>query len=702
VTATARAGVFFFVVGPSGAGKDTLIDGAKAALAGSERYVFAKRVITRATGAPGEDHTAVSEEDFARLEADGRFLIAWQAHGLRYGLEASLLDALAAGAHVVANGSRAAITELRRLVPRLVVLEVWAPLEILEQRIKARDREQGDAVASRLARAVPRIPEDVEVIRVVNDAEPSLGIERFVAALESVGARLILKRLPIRAGKDRVVYLPSTSTGLRPSDHLGASRLEIGGHGRSIQARLHILDSGVLAPSEAGLSEEAFEALGLPEGSHVLIHRAPAPDSRPDLRAKVAGAELSELQFDGVIGDIVAGRYSEGETAAFLVAATQRLSDREIISLARVRSRHTSALRWDEPIVVDKHSIGGIPGSRITLIVVPIIAAHGLCMPKTSSRAITSAAGTADAMETLARVDLDVDGVRRAVAEARACIAWNGRLNHSRIDDTMNAITRPLALESGRWSVASILSKKLAAGSTHVIVDLPYGPRTKLRTRKEADEIARLFETVGRSLGLHVEAIPTSGAGPIGRGIGPALEVRDVLWTLDGHPDAPPDLREKSLFFAGRILSWDPAVGSEAEGRRRAELLLGSGAARQAFDRIVDAQGRRPEPVRPARLVQIVRAPAAGLLQEVDGWCIAGIARRAGAPFDRGAGVDMLCRPGDEVSAGDPLYAIHASVPSELEAAAALAAVDSGVKIGEAPQVFAAQGAGHLHDASPA
>jgi thymidine phosphorylase len=385
-----------------------------------------------------------------------------------------------------------------------------------------------------------------------------------------------------------------------------------------------------------------------------------------------------------LLRDIVEGRYPEGEIAAFLVAATRSLSDAEVVALARVRAGFSEPMRWNEPIVVDKHSMGGIPGSRITLIVAPIVAAHGLAMPKTSSRAITSAAGTADAMEALAKVDLSADDVRRTVGEARACIAWNGRLNHSVVDDVMNAITRPLGIDSNRWSVASIISKKLTAGSTHVIVDLPYGKRAKLRTWEEARDLAALFEMVGTGVGMTVEAHATDGSGPIGRGIGPALEVRDVLWVLEGHADAPRDLKEKALTFAGRILAWDPAIATPERGRARAEQLLASGAAREALHRIVTAQGARERIVKPGPLVHLVRADRSGPVAEIDGWLIAGIARRAGAPQDKSAGIDLLRGVGDEVTAGEPLYAIHASAAPDLDAAVAMASSDHGYLIAEA------------------
>jgi thymidine phosphorylase len=302
-------------------------------------------------------------------------------------------------------------------------------------------------------------------------------------------------------------------------------------------------------------------------------------------------------------------------------------------------------------------------------------------MPKTSSRAITSAAGTADAMETIARVDLSVDDVRRVVSRARGCIAWNGRLNHSAVDDVMNAITRPLGIDSNKWSVASILSKKVAAGSTHVIIDLPYGTRAKLKTCAEAEELARLFEAVGAGLGLVVEAHATKGDHPIGRGIGPALEVRDVTWVLENDARAPDDLRQKALFFAGRILRWDPTLGSDEAARQRAAALLSSGAARAALDAIVAAQGRRMPPVGPGAHVRAVKAARSGTVTAVDGWTIAGIARRAGAPSDQGAGLDLLVRQSDVVRAGDPLYLIYANAEAELASAIALADKDCGYMI---------------------
>ncbi|MCO4890660.1 phosphonate metabolism protein/1,5-bisphosphokinase (PRPP-forming) PhnN [Cupriavidus sp. WGtm5] len=583
------SGTFFFVVGPSGAGKDSLMDGARATL--DDNYVFARRVITRPEGAAGEEHEGVSEAEFARRQAKGEFLVTWDAHELRYGLPRSLMSELERGRNVVANGSRAVIAELAGRLPRFVVVLVTAPHDVLARRIAARGREAGEEVARRVARTGAALPPEVRCITVSNDSTLEVGKARFVQALRQ----------------------------------------------------------GTRASSDG------------------------APTSRTNLMAKLRGEPLDEAAYVAVLQDAMAGRYTESELTEFLVAATRSLGDEEVVALARARTAFTPRIEWDEPIVVDKHSIGGVPGSRITLIVVPIVAAYGLAMPKTSSRAITSAAGTADAMETVARVDLAHDDVRRCVTQARACIAWNGRLNHSVVDDVMNAITRPLRLDSRRWSVASILSKKYTAGATHIIVDLPYGAQTKLATRADAEALSAMFEHVGKGLGLHVRALVTDGSRPIGRGIGPALEVRDVRQVLDNDPCAPADLREKALRFAGEIIGFDARVGSPAEGLRIATALLSEGKAKAAFDRIAAAQGARPEPVAPGAHTCVVSAAMQGRVAAIDGLRISGVARAAGAPRELGAGVDLLCTIGAKVAPGQPLYRIHAGSDAALAAAAALA-----------------------------
>lgn len=674
-------GMLFLIVGPSGAGKDTLLDGARERLAGDRRFVFARRVITRPADAGGEAHESVNSEEFDRRLESGAFLSHWRAHDLSYGLPIELEADLAAGRHVLANVSRAVIADIAGRYPTTRVVEITAAPQILAARLAARGRETAADVARRLARTPTPYPPGVEVLTVLNDETPEQGIERFIRTLiRSIPGILKVRKLAIDTWHENVCILNRACTSYAAPDYLGTGKVDISNDVVGIRAKVNLTDDiAFVGVDEIGLSRHAFEELGLPEGAEITLERTPSPSSISALRAKLSGSELTLDQMQTVIRDIAEDRYSEKEIAAFLVAASRDLSVDEVQSLTRARAEFAHSFSWGREIVADKHSMGGIPGSRITMIVIPIVAAHGLLIPKTSSRAITSAAGTADAMETIARVDLLPEEVGKVVAEANGCIAWNGRLNHSPVDDVMNSITRPLGIDSTKWAVASILSKKLAAGATHVIIDIPVGPYAKVQQGREGRELSRLFEEVGAGVGLKVTARLTDGSRPIGRGIGPALEVRDVFKVLENAKDAPEDLKEKALGFAASILEWDPTVG-RGQGRRLAGEILSSGRARQALERIVDLQGRREKPDKPGDLVHEVVARNSGVIGEIDSYRISGIARRAGAPMDKSAGVDLIARLGDNISAGDPLYLIHANVETDFRIAVDAAEQESGFK----------------------
>ena len=675
-------GILFLVVGPSGAGKDTLMLGARAHLANDERFVFARRSITRPADAGGEDHEAIDVTEFNRRRDAGGFLAHWQAHELNYGLPVALENELAAGKNVLANVSRAAIPEIIRRYQPTKVVEVIAPREILTARLRARGRELEGDLKRRLARKIAPYPPEADVLTIKNDSTPEIGTERLLGALmRSLQNTLRIRQLPIDTWHENVCFLHRDCPHYVASDYLGTTKVDISGTQRSIRSKVNVIDdAALLGIHEIGLSRHAFETLGLPEHTKVTIERTPSPKSGNALRSKLNGNELSQDEMHMVIRDIAEDRYTEKEIAAFLVAASQNLTVGEVQSLTHARAGFAHCFDWGNDLVVDKHSMGGIPGSRITMIVVPIVAAHGLLIPKTSSRAITSAAGTADAMETVAKVELTPDDVQRTVSKSNGCIAWNGRLNHSIVDDVMNSITRPLGVDSTKWAVASILSKKLAAGATHTIIDIPVGPYAKVQQAKEGRELSRLFEEVGAGIGMTVIARVTDGSHPIGRGIGPALEVRDVYKVLQNASDAPKDLREKALGFAASILEWDPNI-PRGQGRKTANSILQSGQALSSLERIIDAQGRKEIPDSPGNLVYEVKAPHSGNISNIDSYRVSGIARRAGAPMDKSSGIDLSIKLGQEVKAGDNLYFIHSNVESELHIASVSADRYSGIKI---------------------
>jgi thymidine phosphorylase len=314
--------------------------------------------------------------------------------------------------------------------------------------------------------------------------------------------------------------------------------------------------------------------------------------------------------------------------------------------------------------VVDKHGIGGLPGNRTTLVIVPIVTAFGLTMPKTSSRAITSPAGTADTMETLAPVTLGDRALRRVVEREGGCIAWGGALQLSPADDIIIRVERPLDLDAEGQLVASVLSKKAAAGSTHVVIDVPVGPLAKVRSAEAAERLSNDLVTVGQAIGLDVQVVLTDGLQPIGRGIGPALEARDVLAVLRGESDAPSDLRDRALLLAGHVLELAANV-APGTGRTIAAEILGDGRAWRKFQAICEAQGGMREPPRAAHREPVIAA-LDGVVTSIDNRRLARIAKLAGAPNDAAAGVDLHVRVGARVAAGAPLFTLHSASPGEL------------------------------------
>ena len=499
-------------------------------------------------------------------------------------------------------------------------------------------------------------------------------------------------RLAIDTYRENVAYLHRDCAVYRTEGFQALSKIEITAGKRHILAVLNVVDdAAIVAPDELGLSEQAFTYLGVGEKTQVRVGHPDRPASLDAVRRKIAGQQLDQSDFSAIIGDITQNHYSKPEIAAFIVATSQNELDRdEILYLTRAMVGSGERLDWQEPIVADKHCIGGIPGNRTSMLVVPIVAAHGMLIPKTSSRAITSPAGTADTMEVLATVELAIEKLRRIVRKQRGCLAWGGTARLSPADDVLIAVERPLGIDSQGQLIASILSKKVAAGATHLLIDIPVGPSAKVRHMREAQQLRKLFEYVGDQLGLHLEVVITDGRQPIGNGIGPVLEARDVMRVLQNDPEAPDDLRQKALRLAGRVLEFDPDVRG-GRGFAIARDILDSGRALEKMQAIIIAQGKQTTESKPGRLVLEIASPAGGVVTRIDNLQMARIARYAGAPAARGAGVDLFKKLGDGVKKGEPLYRIHAEFAADFRFAESLSKQDNGYQIGrtaDIPPVF--------------
>ncbi len=492
---------------------------------------------------------------------------------------------------------------------------------------------------------------------------------------------LNIRRIPIDTYPENTAFLLRHGNGYSAEQFQALRKIRISSNCGEILASLALVDDeSIVGPGEIGLGEQAFRRLGIEEGSEINIEQARPPASLEFVRRKIDGEMLSKAEISAIIGDITDHLYSPMEIGAFLVACAGFMSTQETLALTEAMVDVGNRLHWNSPLVVDKHCIGGIPANRTSMIVVPIVVAHGLLCPKTSSRAITSPSGTADTMEVLANVDLSEQQMAEIVRKEKGVLAWGGRVNLSPADDILISVERPLRLDKFEQMVASIISKKVSAGSTHLVIDIPVGPTAKVRTQSDAVRLRKMFEFVGRHMGIVTDIVLTNGSQPIGRGIGPVLEARDVLAVLRNEADAPDDLRDRALLLAGRVLDFDPGIEG-GRGYARALELLASGAALAAMERLIDAQGRKPEKLETGVFGHNVTTYRAGKVASIDCERIARIARLAGAPMDKGAGIDLLHKVGASVRVGDTLYRIYANSETGMVFAKDLASENSGYVI---------------------
>jgi AMP phosphorylase len=419
-----------------------------------------------------------------------------------------------------------------------------------------------------------------------------------------------------------------------------------------------------------GLYEEISETLGLKGDETVSVQLAQLPESLGHVRAKLRGERLREHDMITIVRDVVERHLSEVEIAAFLTALNiygLSIGENEVLSRAMVETGKT--LDFGEAPILDKHSIGGIPGDKTSLLVVPIVAAAGFKIPKTSSRAVTSPAGTADRVESLCPVNLSINEIKTVVEETNGCLVWGGALDLAPADDMFIQVEYPLGIDP--LLLPSIMSKKKAIGATHIVIDIPTGSGAKIKSMTEAYTLASDFVDLGKRLGMNIQCALTFGEQPIGYAVGPALEAQEALTALMG--DGPADLKEKAVSLAGMLFEM---VGVEG-GRQKAENVLKSGRAESKLREIIEAQGGNPR-VKPDEIAVgdkkvEVTANQAGRVLWISTEDIVRIAKAAGAPRGKGAGVVLKAKLGEAVRKDGVLLEIYAERSGKLESALELA-----------------------------
>ncbi|MGD6853074.1 MAG: AMP phosphorylase [Candidatus Bathyarchaeia archaeon] len=491
---------------------------------------------------------------------------------------------------------------------------------------------------------------------------------------------LIVELLNITTGGNRVAVI-----GQQTASFLGvhsSDRIKITYGKKEMIAIANIAEH--FPENKIGFFEETEGALpGTKDDEIVDVQLAPLPESLFNIRAKLHGERLREKDIYAIVKDVVERHLSTVEIAGFLTALSiHGLSTAETEALSRAMIMTGKTLDFGAGPILDKHSVGGIPGDKTSMLVVPIVAAAGFTIPKTSSRAITSPAGTADRVETLCPVTLAIDEIKDVVKKTGGCLVWGGSLELAPADDLFIQVEYPLGIDP--MLLPSILSKKKAVGATHVAIDIPTGMGAKIKTRQEAYTLASDFVDLGKRLGLNIQCALTFGDQPLGCGMGPALEAREALTTLMG--EGPPDLREKAVSLASMLFDM---VGKE-NPRAMAENIVDSGKAEQKMRQIIAAQGGNPD-VKPSDLQvgpqwAAVRSKEAGKVLWLSTDDLVRIARVAGAPKEKGAGVLLHAKLGDTVHKDGVLFEIYAERGSKLTAALELADKLSPVVLSRRPE----------------
>ncbi len=430
--------------------------------------------------------------------------------------------------------------------------------------------------------------------------------------------------------------------------------------------------SSAIKEDEIGIFDEVRNLLGLSSGQPITIIPEEKPASIASIKKKMAGKVLTKDEIYEIITDIVDNRLAQTEIAFFVAAAYMReFSLGETEHLTRAMTETGEMLRFDTKLVADKHCIGGVPGNRTTMTAVPIIAAAGITVPKTSSRAITDPAGTADVMEVLAPVSHDLAKIKGIIKKAGACIVWGGGVDIAPADDDIIKIEHPMQLDPTSMLLASVLAKKYAMGAAHVLIDIPFGPGTKC-DKKRAGDLEKKFLRIGKNLGMKIKVIKTFGGEPIGNGIGPALEACDVLWVLRNDKRAPQDLRKKALLLSGLVLEMCSKARKGA-GWQVAEKILNSGQAWHKMREIIKAQGGNPD-IAPDKIhigadTETITAEKDGFVRAIDNDKIKKLCRLLGCPNDKGAGMFLHRHVGAKVKDGDKLFTLYAESGRKLSEA---------------------------------
>ena len=477
---------------------------------------------------------------------------------------------------------------------------------------------------------------------------------------------LKIKNLKLSAGRP-IVFLDEVTAG--KLNVFQNNRVKIS-NSKTLYANVDIFTKAI-KEQEIGFSKEVTKFFGLKDGEKIKVNVAESNSFSEILKKKTLGKKFSYEELHQIMGDIVNNDLSEAEIGYFIaVQSLIGMNLEESVNLTRAMIDTGVRVSFNKKIVADKHCIGGVAGNRTTPLVVSICAAAGLTIPKSSTKAITSAAGTADVIETLAKVELSEEELKKVIKKTNGSFLLGGSLGLSPSDEKIVRIERLLNIDAQSQILASVLSKKISVGSKYLLIDIPYGKGAKVSNIAEAKKMGNKFREIAEEFKLKVKIVYTDGHQPLGNGFGPILEMKDVLSVLKNEKNAPKDLKEKSLFIASQLM----ALCGIKNSKKLAKGILEKGHAYDKFKEIINAQNEKDnfenkvKMLKAAKFEKTINAKKSGQIKEINNKEINKLCRILGSPDTKSAGVYLYKHIGKAVS-GEKLITLYSESPEKMKEA---------------------------------
>jgi len=490
---------------------------------------------------------------------------------------------------------------------------------------------------------------------------------KAIEARAEYARKLTVKPIDLKAGKLISVLDDKTAIDLGIK---ALERLEIF-NPKNKKKTVAIVDvsSEMVAVNEVGLFRDVLEALNLKGGEEVSVRLVPRPESVKFIKKKLDGIELNAKEITEIVQGIHENILDDVEISSFVSGVyVHGFTFNETVAMTKAIIGVGRQLKLKKGFICDKHSIGGING-RATMLVVPIIAANGLLMPKTSSRAITSPAGTADSMEVLAPVNLRLEDIKRITEKIGAVISWGGSVDLAPVDDKIIKVEYPLGIDPQGQVIASVMSKKASVGAKYLVIDLPLGPEMKVKSEEEARDMALKFIELGKAFNMQVVAVVTDGSQPSGKAFGPAIEAKYAMQILEGK--FFDNLAEKACLVAGALLE-EAGKAKKGKGYDLARETLESGKALKKMLEIIKAQGgkiTKSEEIHVGKFVEEIKAQTNGTISYFNIKLLRETAKIAGCPGDKRAGLLLAVPKGQRVKKRDLILTIFGETKEKVDMA---------------------------------